>query len=50
MSDDEDAPAETPPKKRKSLLGQDLDTLVILVKRAAAVGAVLGYLRHLMHC
>lgn len=37
------------PPNKPSLLGRDLDRLATLVKRATALGAVLGYLHHL-HC
>jgi hypothetical protein len=42
-----DEPTPPPPRKRQSLLGHDLDLLAIYVKRAAALGAVLGFLHHL---
>jgi hypothetical protein len=43
VSDDD----EGAPESGKSLLGHDLDVLVLLVKRMGALGAVLGYLHHL---
>ena len=45
----DDNPEGREPQK-KSLLGRDLDRLVVAVKRAAALGAVLGFLCHHLRC
>jgi hypothetical protein len=45
-SDERDQPSK---KSVLGHLGHDLDILVVWVKRAAAVGAVLGFLGHLLH-
>lgn len=39
-----------PPRERKSVLARDLDALGAIIKRAATIGAVLGYLAHHVHC
>ena len=42
-----DKPDTTP---KRSLLGRDLDRLIVAVKRAAGLGAVLGFLCHHLKC
>lgn len=44
--------SDEPKKEKRSLLGRDLDALVLLMKRAAAMGAAFGFIHHMFmrHC
>lgn len=40
---------DEPKNDGRTRLGRDLDALVLLVKRAAAMGAVAGFFHHFLH-